>query len=98
MSDTLRARSRQKESPIPIVDVDVHIQETAEQLVDYCEHPWDVALHSVGKETFGSITPPVAAVYEAPFNRGQVYRSVESPTQLTKDLEGFGITKCILFP
>ena len=81
-----------------VVDADVHVQESAEALEEYCEQPWDVALRDLKQESSGLLTPPVAVVYEPPFNRGQPDRTVKSPSQLKKDLDGLGIDKCIIFP
>jgi predicted TIM-barrel fold metal-dependent hydrolase len=95
-----------------IVDCDVHIREVPHELAQYCEMPWRVAVEAIAPEAsvgrqFGSlgdyIVPGLAEgagdgsdpLWPGGQNRPMF---VTSPTQLRRDLDGFGIKSAILFP
>jgi uncharacterized protein len=88
-----------------IVDTDVHVHESPGELADYCDMPWQVALHNMASlpETYLDIpgfSPGVSdGSYQARFpTTHEGARMVTTPEQMREELSALNVNIGILFP
>ena len=105
MTDTAaRPRERkEKLEDILVVDCDVHVHESPEELIPYCEMPWRVALENIKdvQEFYLDIPgfSPGTTAYEARFPSGQEgTRMVHTAEQLRQELDEIHVDIGVLFP
>jgi predicted TIM-barrel fold metal-dependent hydrolase len=89
-----------------VVDCDVHLHETPEDLAPYCDMPWRIALQAIaGKDTAESYLDvpglsPSGSAFEAKFpsTGHERHRVVTDAEQMRRELAALGIDIGILFP
>jgi uncharacterized protein len=94
---------KEKLEDILVVDCDVHVHESPEELIPYCEMPWRVALENIKdvQEFYLDIPgfSPGTTAYEAKFPSGQEgTRMVHTPEQMREELDEIHVDIGILFP
>ena len=94
---------REKLEDILIVDADVHVHESQEELIPYCDMPYRVALENIKdiKETYIDIPgfSPGTFMYEALYPSGQEgIRMVHTTEQMRRELDEIHVDIGVLFP
>ncbi|MGH3108426.1 MAG: amidohydrolase family protein, partial [Rubrobacter sp.] len=105
MGEAVTERTERKErlEDIFVVDCDVHVHESPEAIMPYCEMPWRKALETIkdAKEFYLDIPgfSPGTTVYEAKFPSGQEgTRMVHSAAQMREELDEIHVDIGVLFP
>src|SRR5215204_723975 len=105
VTDTVARPRERKErlEEILVVDCDVHVHESPEELIPYCEMPWRVALENIKdvQEFYLDIPgfSPGTTAYEAKFPSGQEgTRMVHTPKQMREELDEIHVDIGVLFP
>ena len=100
---TAKGKRKERLEDILVVDCDVHVHESPEAIMPYCEMPWRKALETIKdvQEFYLDIPgfSPGTTVYEARFPSGQEgTRMVHSASQMREDLDKFHVDIGVLFP
>lgn len=95
------AETKPKSQPERIVDVDVHLMDTADALAPFCELPWRLSLEAMGKLPYRHFdTPGLAASLriDPPMPGGHPKMVVKDKVQMRTELNDLGITDAFLLP
>jgi predicted TIM-barrel fold metal-dependent hydrolase len=95
-------RRRETLADLFVVDADVHVHEDPEELAQYADQPWDVALREIAKVDERYLDLPgmsPRAEYRIPFPGGSNRRQiVTSAQEMRQGLNELGVDQAVLFP
>ena len=95
-------RARETLQDILVVDCDVHVSDTPQELAPYCEMPWRKSLEVLSNVPQRYLDIPGYAVgvggMSAPFPGGMATRGLATPQQARQELSDILVDIGILFP
>ena len=105
LESTLEGRAPKKlPQGVKVIDVDVHLHESPQSIVPYCEMPWRKSLELISTLPEGSLDIPyfcpAMTVWTPPFppTGGERRHTVTSATQMRKDLDEMSVDIGVIFP
>ncbi len=95
-------RTRDTLENVLVVDTDVHINDTPQALMPYCDMPWQKSLEVLSNVPQRTLDIPAFSAglgsLCAPFPGGPEGRRVHTPQQLREELSAISVDIAVLFP
>jgi predicted TIM-barrel fold metal-dependent hydrolase len=95
------ATSRMAPADMTVVDVDIHVNDTPDALVPYCDPPWRASLEELAGASYPYLLVPGFAPNlrpDPPIPGQHPHRSVHNAAQMRRELSEIGVDIGILFP
>src|SRR5579862_5311048 len=103
-SSTLAGRTPRNKKDYLVVDMDVHVNETPDDLAPYCELPWRKILEGLKAVPYRYLDIPQFApnytnIFPSfPDSGGDRRKTVTSVAEMRKNLDELGVDMAVIFP